>query len=90
MLLRRLHQLKPPSRLLRQTAAALANVMGCLKEAGVDDLKALVKVTVYLTDVANLAEVSCGFPILPAAEARSPSMPRAQRAVRPASGVVSA
>jgi enamine deaminase RidA (YjgF/YER057c/UK114 family) len=32
--------------------------MGCLKEAGVSDLKSLVKVTVYLTNVASMAEVS--------------------------------
>lgn len=41
-----------------QTTAVLANVMGCLKEAGVSDLKSLVKVTVYLTNVASMAEVS--------------------------------
>lgn len=40
-----------------QAAAALANVSGCLKEAGVADLKTVVKVTVYLTNVASLSEV---------------------------------
>ena len=44
--------------MLLQTNAALANLMGCLKEAGAADLKSLVKVTVYITDVANLTEVS--------------------------------
>jgi enamine deaminase RidA (YjgF/YER057c/UK114 family) len=40
-----------------QTAAALANVSGCLKEAGLADLKTVVKVTVYLKTGTSLAEV---------------------------------
>eukprot|EP01043_Picozoa_sp_COSAG02_P047622 COSAG02_NODE_4584_length_5189_cov_110.838900_7_plen_70_part_00 len=44
--------------MLRQANAALANVKGCLKEAGVTDLKCLVKVTVYITDLSKMAEVS--------------------------------
>jgi enamine deaminase RidA (YjgF/YER057c/UK114 family) len=45
----------------RQSNAALANVKGCLKEAGVTDLKAVIKVTVYITDVSKLSEVSTSF-----------------------------
>jgi hypothetical protein len=44
--------------MLRQANAALANVKGCLKEAGVTDLKCLVKVTVYITDLSKMAEVT--------------------------------
>lgn len=47
--------------MLRQTNAALANVKGCLNEAGVNDLKSLIKVTVYITDLSKLPEVRTSF-----------------------------
>ena len=47
--------------MLRQTNAALANLKGCLNEAGVNDLKSLIKVTVYITDLSKLPEVRTNF-----------------------------
>jgi len=37
-----------------QAAAALANVAGALGDAGVTDKKNVAKVTVFITDLANL------------------------------------